>query len=96
MPWPDEPRMRAHVIVHGTVQGVYYRSSTQREARALGLAGWVRNMADGSVEAVFEGPRTTVERMIEWCRTGPPRAVVDDVEIEWLPPEGEQSFRVRY
>ena len=92
----DEPRVRAHVIVHGIVQGVYYRSSTQREARALGLAGWVRNMADGSVEAVFEGPRTTVERMIEWCRTGPPRALVDDVEIEWLPAEGEQSFRVRY
>ena len=96
MSWPDEPRVRAHVIVRGIVQGVYYRSTTGREARALGLAGWVRNMADGSVEAVFEGPRTTVERMIEWCRTGPPRAVVDDVEIEWLPAEGEQSFRVRY
>jgi acylphosphatase len=96
MSWPDEPRVRAHVIVRGIVQGVYYRSTTGREARALGLAGWVRNMADGSVEAVFEGPRTTVERMIEWCRTGPPRAVVDDVEIEWLPAEGEQSFRARY
>jgi len=96
MLWSDEPHVRAHVIVRGTVQGVYYRSSTQREARALGLAGWVRNMSDGSVEAVFEGPRTTVERMIDWCRSGPPRAVVDDVSVEWLPAEGERSFRMRY
>lgn len=88
--------VRAHVIVRGIVQGVYYRSTTEREARALGLAGWVRNMYDGSVEAIFEGPRTTVERMIEWCRSGPSRAVVEDVEIEWLPAEGERGFRVRY
>jgi len=87
--------VRAHVVVRGMVQGVYYRSSAQREARALGLAGWVRNMVDGSVEAVLEGSQASAERMIDWCRVGPPRAAVEDVEVTWLPAEGERGFRVR-
>ena len=88
-------RARARVHITGLVQGVYFRASTQREARELGLAGWVRN-TEQSVEAVFEGPRTAVEQAIEWCRRGPSRAIVDDVDVRWEEPEGEPGFRVRY
>ena len=91
-----EELVRAHVVVRGVVQGVWFRASTQREAELLGLTGWVRNAPDGSVEAAFEGPRPTVERMIAWCHAGPPRAIVEDVEVAWLPARGEQGFRTRY
>jgi acylphosphatase len=91
-----DDRVRAHVIVRGVVQGVWFRASTEREAQLLGLAGWVRNAADGSVEAVFEGSCPTVERMIDWCHVGPPHAIVDEVEVAWLPAEGKQGFRTRY
>ena len=73
---------------------MYFRDGVYREARALGVAGWVRNRVDGSVEAVFEGPQPAVERVIEWCRTGPPRAKVEDVEVKWEQPEGLAGFRV--
>jgi len=92
---PDPVRVRAHVRVTGRVQGVYFRASTQAEARALGLTGWVRNTAEG-VEAVFEGPRTSVERAIAWCHEGPPRAAVDTVDVTWEDPEGLSGFSVRY
>jgi acylphosphatase len=81
-------------VVRGRVQGVFFRDGVQEQARALGVAGWVRNRAAGTVEAVFEGPRAAVERMIDWCRTGPPRARVDDVEVQWEEPEGLAGFRV--
>ena len=88
-------RARARVRITGLVQGVYFRASTQREARELDLAGWVRN-TEQSVEAVFEGPRAVVERAVEWCHQGPPRAVVDDVEVTWEEPQGESGFTVRH
>ena len=91
-----DDRVRAHVVVRGVVQGVWFRAGTEREARLLGLEGWVRNAADGSVEGVFEGSRLTVEQMIDWCHIGPPHAIVDEVEVTWLPAEGEQGFRTRY
>ena len=87
---------RAHVIVTGRVQGVSYRAYTEREARRLGLRGWVRNRSDGTVEAVFEGPRATVEAMVAWCRRGSPAARVADVQVAWGPPENEPAFEVRY
>jgi acylphosphatase len=87
--------VRAHVVVRGRVQGVFFRDSVQEQARALHVAGWVRNCSDGTVEAVFEGPRPAVERLVEWCRTGPPRARVDGVDVRWEEPEGLVGFRAR-
>ena len=87
--------VRARVVVRGRVQGVYFRQSTAREARVSGVDGWVRNLPDGSVEAVFEGSTTKVGLAIEAARTGPPRAEVVSCEVTWERPEGEIGFRVR-
>ncbi|WP_134669750.1 acylphosphatase [Halorussus marinus] len=91
----SEDRTRAHVFVSGTVQGVYYRANTRDAAREKGVDGWVRNLADGRVEAVFEGPVAAVESMVEWCHTGSPAAEVGDVAVEYADPEGEDGFRIR-
>ena len=88
-------RTRAHVYVSGKVQGVYFRATTREEAREQGVDGWVRNLDDGRVEAVFEGPRAAVEGLVEWCHTGSPSAVVDDVTVEYSDPEGETGFEIR-
>lgn len=74
---------RLHVIVDGQVQGVGFRYATGRRARELGLNGWVRNRSDGRVEAEFEGPRHTLEEMLEWCRNGPAFARVTRVDEIW-------------
>ena len=87
---------RAHVFVSGTVQGVYYRANTRDTARERGVDGWVRNLEDGRVEAVFEGDEESVEAMVEWCHTGSPRATVEGVEVEYEPPEGESGFEIPY
>ncbi|MFB6156687.1 MAG: acylphosphatase [Haloferacaceae archaeon] len=89
-------RVRAHVHVSGRVQGVYYRASTRDAARDAGVDGWVRNLDDGRVEAVFEGPADAVERMVEWCHDGSPAARVEEVAVEYEDPEGEDGFRVRW
>lgn len=73
---------RAHLVVTGRVQGVWYRASMRREAEGLGLAGWVRNRADGSVEAEAIGPAEAIDRLIAWARVGPPAAAVEDVRVE--------------
>lgn len=86
---------RARVVVRGFVQGVGFRASTRARAVSLGLAGWVRNQGDGSVEAVFEGERDRVESMLDWCRRGPAGARVDDVEASWEQPAGDGGFSVR-
>jgi acylphosphatase len=86
---------RVLVRVHGRVQGVFFRAEARARAQSLGVAGWVRNAPDGSVEAVFEGEAERVESMVEWCRRGPAGAVVDDVEIVREEPTGEAGFRVR-
>jgi acylphosphatase len=72
---------RSHVLVSGKVQGVFFRSSTKDKAEELGLSGWVRNLSDGRVEAVFEGEKEDVDTMVEWCRKGPEHARVTGVEI---------------
>ena len=88
-------KVRAHVVVSGRVQGVFYRAETRARARTRKLGGWVRNRADGSVEAVFEGPRAEVEAMIAWCRRGPHLAQVDAVTVSWEQPIGQVEFGVR-
>ena len=88
-------RTRAHVFVTGRVQGVFYRDSTREAARDRGVDGWVRNLDDGRVEAVFEGPTEAVEAMVTWCDKGSPRARVEAVEADYGAPEGFSGFEVR-
>ncbi len=88
--------VRAHVIVSGLVQGVWFRASTRDVAVRLGLRGWVRNRPDGTVEAVFEGPRDRVEQAVAWCRRGPPAARVEHCDVIWDEPQGEGPFAIRY
>jgi len=87
--------VRAHVQVSGRVQGVWFRASTADTARALGLAGWVRNTAQG-VETVLEGSPDAVEAAVAWCHEGPPNAVVDNVDVTWETAEGLSGFAVRW
>lgn len=88
---------RAHVIVSGRVQGVYYRSYAVDEARSLGVSGWVANIEGGRVEAVFEGEEEAVRKMVEWCRKGSPSSRVKEIEVAWEEPKGEFSgFEVAY
>lgn len=87
--------VRAHLRIRGRVQGVGFRAYAQDEALALGLTGWVRNRADGTVEAVAEGEETRVERFVTWCHAGPPGAHVTDVEVDHSVPTGDfQTFSV--
>jgi acylphosphatase len=86
---------RARVRVTGRVQGVFFRAEVRDRARSLGLAGWVRNAPDGSVEAELEGPTERVRSVVDFCRRGPRLAQVDDVSVEWAAPQGEQTFRIR-
>lgn len=83
------------VRVHGNVQGVFFRDSTRNQAEGLGVSGWVRNCADGTVEGHFEGPTDKVSELIEFCRSGPSRANVTDLEVDDAKPEGMSGFRVR-
>jgi acylphosphatase len=86
---------RVRVVVRGRVQGVFFRAETRARAESLGLAGSVRNMPDGSVEAVFEGDQERVESMIGWCKRGPDGAGVEGVEVSSEEPTGEHGFDVR-
>ncbi len=88
-------QVRAHVFISGRVQGVGYRFSTIEQADNLGVTGWVRNLPDGRVEAVFEGNQAAVEEMIRWCHRGPRSAVVKDVAVEYEEPEGLRGFETR-
>lgn len=92
---PQSQLIRVHVFVTGRVQGVGFRYSTVDTASQLGLTGWVRNLPDGRVEAVFEGARDIVEEMVRWCHAGPPAAVVQDVAVEYEEPEGLRGFEVK-
>lgn len=87
---------RAHVFVQGRVQGVSFRYHTTQQASQHDVGGWVRNLADGRVEAVFEGEEADVDRMVRWCQQGPPAARVDDVDVQWDDGEDEyDGFHVR-
>ncbi|HEY9642497.1 MAG TPA: acylphosphatase [Coleofasciculaceae cyanobacterium] len=92
---PLNPPIAAHVLISGRVQGVGYRASTWDMAQLLKLTGWVRNLRDGRVEAVFEGDRAQVEEIIRWCHQGPPAAVVEQVLVAYQTSEGFRSFEVK-
>ncbi|MGI5348178.1 acylphosphatase [Streptomyces sp. CA-250714] len=83
------------VIVTGQVQGVFFRDTCRRTAVAHGVHGWVRNLPDGSVEALFEGEADAVDALVEWAHEGPPAAVVDNVQVTEQEPQGHSSFEVR-
>jgi acylphosphatase len=87
-------RVRKRVIVHGRVQGVFFRDTTRRMAVERGVAGWVRNRGDGAVEAVLEGEPAAVEALVDFVHLGPRGAAVERVEVSVEPPEGEEGFRV--
>jgi acylphosphatase len=88
-------QVRAHVLISGKVQGVYYRANTRDTARERGVNGWVRNLTDGRVEAAFEGPPAAVDSMVAWCQEGPPAARVDDVDVTFEKFCGLSGFEVR-
>ena len=92
-----ESKVRAHVLVKGRVQGVFFRYATRDEANLRGVKGWVRNLEDGQVEAVFEGVKEKVDEMIEFCHYGPPAAKVSSVEVTWEEYTGKfKGFSIRY
>ena len=87
--------IRRRVVARGRVQGVFFRDATRREARSAGVTGWVSNRSDGAVEAVFEGDEEAVARMVDFVRSGPGHASVDDVEVSDEEPESLAGFEVR-
>ena len=92
----NKDQERAHVYVSGDVQGVFFRDSTRQKAQQLGLAGWVKNLPDGRVEALFEGPSQRVREMVRWCEQGPPHAAVENVDVEFdTAQEDLAGFEVR-
>jgi len=93
----SEQKVRAHVFIKGRVQGVLFRYATRDEANLRGVKGWVRNLSDGRVEAVFEGDKNKVDELIEFCHHGPPAAKVSAVEVRWEDYTGEfRDFHIRY
>lgn len=90
-------KIRAHVIVAGMVQGVFFRSETRRLANSHGVTGWIRNLRDGRVEVVLEGEVVHVKKVLEFCRKGPPAARVNSVDVSWESYSGGcDDFRIRY
>ena len=90
-------KLKAHVLIRGRVQGVFFRAETCSQAHRLGIVGWVKNRWDGRVEAVLEGEEKSVQKMIGWCYKGPPASIVEDVEVKWEDYKGEfTSFSIRY
>ena len=87
--------VRMHVWARGRVQGVFFRAEARARAESLGVAGWIRNADDGSVEAVFEGEDQQVESLLDWCRRGPAGALVEEVQAVREAPAGEAGFQVR-
>ena len=89
--------IRVHVFVSGMVQGVFFRSETKRKAAAYGVTGWVRNLPDSRVEAVFQGEKKAVEALLEFCKRGPSGARVTNVDVKWESYTGEfTNFKIKY
>jgi acylphosphatase len=91
---PARPRVARDVVVHGVVQGVFFRASCQAQAQRVGVAGWARNESDGTVRVYVEGEAPGVEALVAWCRRGPRGAVVDRVDIDDAEPQGLRGFSV--
>ncbi|MBU0514290.1 MAG: acylphosphatase [Proteobacteria bacterium] len=86
---------QARFVISGRVQGVWYRASTQERAVGLGLTGWVRNLPDGRVEVLAQGPTDRIQALIDWCRQGPPLARVERIDVDWQPPgEPHSGFAI--
>jgi len=88
--------MKAHIFISGRVQGVFYRAHTKKKANELGITGWVKNLPDGRVEAVFQGPKDKVEKMISWCHKGSPASRVTNVEMAKAQQEDYKNFIIKY
>ncbi len=89
--------VRAHLFIEGRVQGVFYRGFTKELAQKLELQGWVRNLSDGRVEAVFEGPKHLIDKAIKQCYVGPPGSRITDIDVQWEASSGDRKgFFVRY
>ena len=89
-------KVRLHLFISGRVQNVFFRAETQEKAQELGVRGWVRNLPDGRVEAVFEGEKDKVEKMLDWAKKGPPSARVDGIDVKWEEYKGEfKNFEIR-
>ncbi|KMP10480.1 acylphosphatase [Candidatus Nitromaritima sp. SCGC AAA799-C22] len=84
-----------HIVVHGRVQGVFFRASTQSRAVELSLSGWVCNLPDGTVEIHAEGEKEDLARFVEWCRQGPPAAQVSRIDMDWVAAQALNDFEVR-
>lgn len=92
-----EKKVRAHAIISGRVQGVFFRAETQQAVARFGVRGWVRNKRDGTVEAVFEGRQQDVDAALDWCRQGPRLARVDKIDVDWQEYTGEfERFDITY
>jgi len=90
-------KARAHIFVSGRVQGVFFRSETSYEAKKHGLSGWVRNLPDDRVEAIFEGEEENVKKLLEFCKRGPPGAKVTGIDVTWESYSGKfTDFEIRY
>ena len=90
-------KIRAHILVSGIVQGVFFRANTAEKARELSLLGWVKNLPDGRVEAVFEGEKEKIEEIIDWLKSHPGMSKVEKVEVDWQEARGDfENFEIRY
>jgi len=90
-------KVRAHILVSGIVQGVFFRANTAEKARELSLLGWVKNLPDGRVEAVFEGEKEKIEEIIDWLKSHPGMSKVEKVEVDWQEAKGDfENFEIRY
>ena len=90
-------KVRAHVLVSGIVQGVFFRANTAEKAKELSLLGWVKNLPDGRVEAVFEGEKEKIEEIIDWLKSHPGMSKVEKVEVDWQEAKGDfENFEIRY
>ena len=92
-----EKKVRAHVIIKGRVQGVFFRLETKHAADRYGVFGWVKNQRDGTVATIFEGSKEKVDLVLEWCNHGPPHAIIQHVDVKWEDYQGEfDSFDITY
>ena len=90
-------KVRAHILVSGIVQGVFFRANTAEKAKELSLLGWVKNLPDGRVEAVFEGEKEKIEEIIDWLKSHPGMSKVEKVEVDWQEAKGDfEDFEIRY
>jgi len=92
-----DEKVRVHIVVSGRVQGVFFRAETKEKAQQFGVTGWVKNLSEGRVEAVFEGKKPKVEELVEWAKKGPSGAIVNDLDLSWEEYRGEfTNFEIRY